>query len=424
MLFHPHLSATGTATERIATVAFGFNINAADGVAGRIQFAADASEVARVVEGHRAVVLGLREFTFGLQVADELGVVHDFDVFAAVVLVLLSKRVEAMRAGGDDLLDADFLEGREVGFGEHLEQVLVASSAGCITAAAFLHAENTDVEASFFHDADGVPGDLLVAFVKGGSTAREVDVFGWLGHLHVKAIGPIASLVGGQAVGVGIRFEVLDGGHERHDRILNALVKLHALHHQVATSIGQLGHVVDVNGASLNTGVAGGTSPNGTFAETGDDVFLGRFVGKQGRSVVVGVMAHVVDDLHRVEVLAAGVGGTNVLAASARGAGPAIDEVPPREIGVVHGTKRLHVEVVKQDGLAVFPTGQGLHGGHRAKVVKEDVREGHHQVHVLGKRDEEQENTDGEHVGPVGGNDEAGSGRQGGVDPVADGLPC
>ncbi len=271
-------------------------------------------------------------------------------------------------------------------------------AAGCITAAAFLHAQNTDVEAGFFHDADGVPGDLLVAFVKGGSTACEVDVFGWLGHLHVKAIGPVASLVGGQAVGVGIRFEVLDGGHERHDRVLDALVKLHALHHQVAASIGQLGHVVDVNGASLDAGVAGRARPDSALAEASDDVLLGRLVGEQGRGVVVGVVAYVVDDLHRVEVFAAGVGGTDVLAASARGAGPAIDEVPPGEIGVVHGTKRFHVEVVEQDGLAVFSTGQGLHGGHRTKVVEEDVREGHHQVHVLGERDEEQEDTDGEHV--------------------------
>ena len=304
-----------------------------------------------------------------------------------------------------------------------MKQVFVASTPSSITAATFLHAEDTNVETGFFHDADGVSSDLFVAFVKRSSATCEVDVFGRFCDLHVKALGPVAALVSGQAVGVGVGLEVFDGGHERQDRCFNALVKLHALHHEVTTSVGEFGHVVDVNGAGLNASMAGRASPNGALSEAGDDVLFGCFVGQQRRGVVVGVVAHIVNDLHGVEVLAAGVSRANILAASTRRAGPTVDEVSPGEIRVVDGAKRLHVEIVEQDGLAVVPAGQRLHRGHGAKVVEEHVGEGHHQVHVLGKRDEEQENTDGQHVGPVSGDDDAGGGCQRCVNPVADGFP-
>ena len=111
MLFHPHLGAASPATEGIATVALCLHVDAADGVSRGIKFPTDATEVAGVVERDRAVVFGLRQFPFGLQVTDELRMVHDFNVSAAVVLVLLAQGVEAVRAGGDDFLHADFLKG-------------------------------------------------------------------------------------------------------------------------------------------------------------------------------------------------------------------------------------------------------------------------------------------------------------------------
>ena len=191
----------------------------------------------------------------------------------------------------------------------------------------------------------------------------------------------------------------------------------------MATGVGQLGHVVDVDGAGLHASMAGGARPDGALTKASDDVFLGRLVGEQGRGVVVRVMAHVVDDLHRVEILPAGIGGADVLASGARRASPAVDEVSPGEIGVVDSAKRLHVKIVEKHRLAVFTTRQRFHGGHGSKVVKEDVREGHDQVHVLGERNEEQEDTDGEHVRPVGGDDNARSGCKRGIDPVADGFP-
>ena len=91
-------------------MAFSLHVHASDDVSGCVQLAPDSTEVAGIVERYRTVVLGLGKFALGLKVIDELGVVHDFDVLAAVVLVLLTQRVEAVRTGGNDLFHADFFE--------------------------------------------------------------------------------------------------------------------------------------------------------------------------------------------------------------------------------------------------------------------------------------------------------------------------
>ncbi len=75
---------------------------------------------------HRPVGAGRRQQALlGDQMRQQLGVVHDLER-RAVVGVLVRERVEAVRAGGDDLPYARLGEGRGVLLGEHLEQVLVA----------------------------------------------------------------------------------------------------------------------------------------------------------------------------------------------------------------------------------------------------------------------------------------------------------
>ena len=176
----------------------------------------------------------------------------------------------------------------------------------------------------------------------------------------------------------------------------------------MAASIGQFWHVVNVDWTGFNACVTGRAGPNGPLAEPSNDVFFGCFVSEERRGVVVGIVAYIVNDLHWIEVFSAGVGGADILTASAGGACPSVDEIPPCEIGVVDGTEGLEVKFVQQHSLAVIPTCQRLHGGHWTEVVEEDVWERHHQVHVLGQRDEEQEHTDGQHVGPIGGDDDTG----------------
>ena len=53
-------------------MAFDFNINATNGVSRCIQFATNSTEVTRVVEGDRWIVLGVGQFAFLLEVVDEL----------------------------------------------------------------------------------------------------------------------------------------------------------------------------------------------------------------------------------------------------------------------------------------------------------------------------------------------------------------
>ena len=310
-------------------MALGFDIHTTDGVPWSVEFATDSPKIAGVVVGDRSVVLGLWEFALDLKMVDELRMVHDLNVFTAVVLVLLSKRVEAVRAEATIFLTP---------ISSNVERLVSASiwnrySLPARRAASPLHPSCIPriptSRPGLFHDADGVSGDLLVALVKRGCAAGEVDVFGGLCHLHVKAFCPIATLVGGPAVGVGIRFKILNGGHERHDRVFDALVELHAFHHEMAASVGEFGDMVNVNRACLNAGVAGGARPNGVFTKAGDDVFFRRFTGKDAGGVVVGVMADVVNDLHRVEGFAAGVSRADILTASARRACPSVDKVSP-----------------------------------------------------------------------------------------------
>ena len=68
------------------------------------------------------------------QARDQLGVVDDLDL-RAEVRVFVAKRVEAMRAVGDDRTDPRVPERLDVSLGERLEQVLVAEAAGGIARA-------------------------------------------------------------------------------------------------------------------------------------------------------------------------------------------------------------------------------------------------------------------------------------------------
>ena len=110
---------------------------------------------------------------------------HDLNVLATVILVLLTKCMETVRTGSNNFLDAKFIERLQVCFSEHLEQILVTSSTSSITAASFLHSKYADIETCFFHDGDCVSGDLLVSFIERSGATCEIDVLGGFGDLHI-----------------------------------------------------------------------------------------------------------------------------------------------------------------------------------------------------------------------------------------------
>ena len=131
-------------------------------VAGGIVFAVPAPEVAGVVEGQlarAAVGLGGVGHRVHLdlaalhQLANQLGVVADLEV-AAQLRVLVLDRMQAVRAGGDDLLHLLGVHQLDVLLRFHLVQHLVAGAPRRIAGAAFFQAQHGEIDAPFAHHLD------------------------------------------------------------------------------------------------------------------------------------------------------------------------------------------------------------------------------------------------------------------------------
>jgi hypothetical protein len=78
-----------------------------------------------------------------------------------------------VRAACDDLLLADLVIVKrfDVLLGEHLEQELVAGTAGRVAGAGFFGAENREIDAGFLQELGGGARDLLGAIVIGRCAA-------------------------------------------------------------------------------------------------------------------------------------------------------------------------------------------------------------------------------------------------------------
>jgi len=82
------------------------------------------------------------------------------------------------------------------------------------------------------------------------------------------------------------------------------------------------------------------------------------------------------------------------LTAPARGARPAVDELPPSVLRVGADSEGIDVEILERDRLAVVADSERAHLSLRLDVVEEHVWHSHHQVHVLGQWYEHEENAD------------------------------
>ena len=103
-----------------------------------------AAQVAGVVvREERVDLLRGAQASVAHQARDQLGVVDDLDL-GTEVRVFVAKRVEAMRAVGDDRADPRVPERLDVSLGERLEQVLVAEAAGGIAGAELARAEDRE----------------------------------------------------------------------------------------------------------------------------------------------------------------------------------------------------------------------------------------------------------------------------------------
>ena len=149
VLLHPHARATGAAAEGPLGVALHLDELGAgqhlEQLARRRVDLVVAAEVAGVVVGDRALrgaraVLDRRQLALAHEAVEQLRVVHDLELDAEV-LVLVLERVEAVGAGRDDLLDLVLLEGLDVLLRQALEDELVAGAAGRVAGAGLAVAE-------------------------------------------------------------------------------------------------------------------------------------------------------------------------------------------------------------------------------------------------------------------------------------------
>ena len=181
--------------------------------------------------------------------------VHDL-VVTADLRVLVAQRVEAVRAGDDDLLGADLVERLDVLLREHLEQELVARTARGVTGAGLTLAEHGERDAGHVQQLGDRLRRLLRAVLERTGAADPEQVLGVVVeralddlHLERQVGGPVEPRRRVHAPRVALGLEVLEqttelGGELRLDQ------------HLEAAHVGDVVDVLDVDRALLDAGTA------------------------------------------------------------------------------------------------------------------------------------------------------------------------
>ncbi|CAB4932372.1 unannotated protein [freshwater metagenome] len=238
-------------------------------LARRVVHLVVAAEEARIVVGHVLFDRGDRDQLLGPdQAVQQLGVVHHL-VLAAHLRVLVAERVEAVRAGDDDLATRflDTLEhgvqGLDVLHRELLEQELVAGTTGGVTGAGLLRAEHHELHAGGREEfGDGLGGLLGAVLVGAGAADPEevlvvLETLGVLtedGDVELELGDPVGAGGGVLAPGVALVFQVLEQAGE-------LLRELGLDEDLVATHVEDVVDVFDVDGALLHARTAVGAAP-------------------------------------------------------------------------------------------------------------------------------------------------------------------
>ena len=353
--------------------------------------------------------------------------VDDVEV-SAELRVLTGDRVEAVRAGDDDLARLGFREGVDGLGGQHLEERLVAGAAGRIARAGLARAEDSEGHARGVQQLGDGSAGLLRRVVVGTRAAHPeqvinlggvLDVLADDGDVEVQLLRPVHALAGRLVVGVRLGLHAAERAAE--------LAGERALHEDlVAAQIEDVVDVFDVDGALLDAGTAVRAVPQDFLGDDlgdqgggdcGNALGAGRARQGQGGDEVEGVRrgrhALVEEDLPILELLVAlllldnlhvggglhvvaqahdeqlgGEGllrvprGAQLLAAAALGARVQVQARLPREVvDRAHAEDRVFGQVVEVvlagDGLAVnehvVGRSQGLRTvGAPARVQVED----------------------------------------------------
>ena len=220
------------------------------------------------------------------QPVEQLGVVHHL-VRATHLRVLVLDRVEAVRAGDDDLGDAELPEGRHVLRGQRLEEQLVARPSRRVTGAGLAVAEHRERHPGGVEQLGHRTGRLLGAVLVGTRAAdpeqpldvrRLLDVLAEHLHGERQVLGPVEPRPGTHAPRVALALEVLEQPAQlRRERRLDQ--------RGVAPHVDDVVDVLDVDRALLDAGAARGARPQHVLVDHG--IRPVRVVGRERRRDVV-----------------------------------------------------------------------------------------------------------------------------------------
>nr|CRL58610.1 hypothetical protein CPGR_05954 [Mycolicibacterium fortuitum subsp. fortuitum DSM 46621 = ATCC 6841 = JCM 6387] len=202
------------------------------------------------------------------QAVQQLRVVHD-GVVGTQLRVLAADRVEAVRAGDDDLavdrLDTleQFVDGLDVLRGQLLEQELVARAPGRVAGTGLTGAQHQELHArggqQFGHGLGGLLGPVLVG--AGAADPEQVleavealHVLAVDGHVEIDLVDPVGAVLGVLAPRVALGLQVL----EQHAELTGELRLDHDL---VAAHVDDVVDVLDVHRALLDAGTTVGAGP-------------------------------------------------------------------------------------------------------------------------------------------------------------------
>ena len=176
----------------------------------------------------------------------------------------------------------------------------------------------------------------------------------------------------------------------------------HGLHHSITSKIGQFRDVFYVKWTGIDTGMTGSTSPHCICGKTFHHGFIGSLSGEQYRGMFIGIRSDIVDYLHRVERLPRFICRAHVLTPCAGSTGPSINELPPGVLAKCRDSESIDIQLLKRNSHAAIVNSQWTHFRHRGTIEEKDIGKRHYQMHMLGKRDEDEKATYSRHVHPIG----------------------
>ncbi len=301
-------------------------------------------------------------------------------VVPAKLRVLVLEGVEAVRAVGDDLLDLVAVERFHVLPSKHLVEHFVSGTPGEVARAFFLAPKDGKAHSGLFHQGCGRLGDLLVAAVeRSGATHphQHVQLIRIaLGHEgDVEILGPIRPLVEADAPRIEVTFQPFVSGVE--------FLRLGLLHHGLALTHGKdAGHMFDGDGAGVLAGAAGGAGPERILRNhVADEGFAVAGLARPEQAALF--LAHVVEqgdvEVLERERLVGDIGGTDIKAAPAFGAGIEVKPLLPSEL-----LQARHADALLLPCGLVFQVQQRDWGVRTVERTQEDVGQGGDFVKLLG----------------------------------------